>query len=49
MTGNTFDNFEDLLDHRHPNCLAYDYQKLLYVGDSLGSIHIYDINVTINS
>jgi jouberin len=48
-TGANFDIFEDLLDHRHPNTIVYDGSRRMYVGDSLGSIHVYDINTTMSS
>ena len=34
-----------LLGHRHPNCVKFAPENILYVGDSLGMIHIYDLRV----
>jgi hypothetical protein len=45
-TGEKPDDFVNLLEHRHPNCLRIDEERL-YVGDSLGLIHLYDIRVII--
>jgi len=39
------DDFANLLEHRHPNCLQFDEDGRLYVGDSLGAIHVWDIQV----
>ena len=38
-----------LLGHRHPNCLVFGRENILYVGDSLGMIHIFDIRIRNNS
>ena len=40
-----YDKFQNLLDHRHPNCLKFDENGRLYVGDSLGLVHIWDVDV----
>jgi len=39
---------ENLLEHRHPNILKFDDEGRLYIGDSLGSIHIWDVHVKYN-
>lgn len=39
------DQFQNLLDHRHPNCLKFDENGRIYVGDSLGMVHVWDIEV----
>ncbi|CAD8209474.1 unnamed protein product [Paramecium octaurelia] len=44
--GISFDQFDNLGNHRHPNCIVYDGVKCLYVGDSLGNIHFFDINLS---
>jgi len=36
----------NLLEHRHPNVLRFDDEGRLYIGDSLGSIHVWDIQVS---
>jgi hypothetical protein len=33
---NKFDAFDNLLDHRHPNCMMIDESGRIYVGDSIG-------------
>lgn len=33
-----------MLEHRHPVTLAVDKQNQIYVGDSLGDIHIFYYN-----
>ncbi len=38
-----YDNFNSLADHRHPNIIKFDDFNRLYVGDSLGTIHVYEI------
>lgn len=38
-----------LLGHRHPNTLVFGEENILYIGDSLGMIHIYDLRVRGNS
>ncbi|CAK90977.1 unnamed protein product (macronuclear) [Paramecium tetraurelia] len=44
--GISFDQFDNLGNHRHPNCIVYDGVKCLYVGDSLGNVHFFDINLS---
>ncbi|KAL4475781.1 hypothetical protein ABPG72_011558 [Tetrahymena utriculariae] len=39
--GGEFEQYNNLLDHRHPNCIEFDSQSLMFVGDSLGLIHLY--------
>ena len=39
--------YSNLLDHRHPNTLLFNENGRLYIGDSLGVIHIYDVKVII--
>lgn len=40
---NQYDEFITILDHRHPNSVTFDKQNgMLYIGDSLGVIHVYD-------
>jgi FOG: WD40 repeat len=39
------DKFVNLLEHRHPNCLKFDNQGRLYIGDSIGCVHVWDIQV----
>lgn len=34
-----------VFDHRHPNYLIFDELGRLYIGDSLGSIHIYELTI----
>lgn len=34
-----------LLGHRHPNCVVFAPENILYIGDSLGMVHIYDLRV----
>ena len=34
-----------VLDHRHPNTLIFDENGMLYVGDSQGAIHKYEVAV----
>ena len=34
-----------VLDHRHPNCVVFDETSRLYIGDSLGTIHIWEIRM----
>jgi jouberin len=34
-----------VFDHRHPNCLVFDNTGRLYIGDSLGVIHIWDLSI----
>lgn len=41
------DDFMNLLEHRHPNSLRIDDDRL-YVGDSLGLIHVFGIQVNIS-
>lgn len=43
-SGDKPDDFINLLEHRHPNSLRIDEERL-YVGDSLGLIHLYDIRL----
>lgn len=43
-----YDEFDNLLEHRHPNIVEFDEKGKMFVGDSLGMIHIYDISVNIN-
>ena len=33
------------LDHRHPNCVVFDITGRLYIGDSLGYIHIWLLSI----
>ena len=33
------------LDHRHPNSVLFDITRRLYIGDSLGHIHIWLENI----
>jgi jouberin len=33
------------LDHRHPNTIVFDRTRQLYIGDSLGYIHIWELNI----
>jgi hypothetical protein len=42
--GEEHDKCKNLLEHRHPVTLAVDNQNLIYVGDSIGDIHIYYYN-----
>ncbi len=37
-----------VLEHRHPNCIFFDELGKLYIGDSLGAIHIWEFRI-INS
>jgi len=39
------DEFKTLLDHRHPNSMIFDKYGKLFVGDSLGLIHVFDTTV----
>ena len=39
------DEYETLIDHRHPNCVTFDSDGRLYAGDSLGEIHVYSLRV----
>lgn len=39
------EEFDNILNHCHPTCLAFDEGLRLYVGDSIGGIHIFDIQV----
>jgi len=39
------DEYETLIDHRHPNCLTFDSDGRLYAGDSLGEIHVYSLRL----
>ena len=39
-----YDSFNTLLDHRHPNCLQFNGDTL-YIGDSKGTIHIWDVKI----
>ncbi|KRX05440.1 WD40-repeat-containing domain [Pseudocohnilembus persalinus] len=39
-----YDNFDNLLKHRHPNSICFDRHGRLFAGDSLGSIHVFDLN-----
>ncbi len=34
-----------VLDHRHPNTLVFDNNGILYVGDSQGAIHKYEVSI----
>ena len=48
-----YDKFDSLLEHRHPNCFEFDENSRFFCGDSLGMIHIWDIqtqykNISIN-
>lgn len=38
----------NLLDHRHPNTLVFNENGRLYIGDSLGIVHVYDVKVKFN-
>ena len=33
------------LDHRHPNTIVFDHDGQLYIGDSLGYIHIWELRI----
>ena len=33
------------MDHRHPNCVVFDITGRLYIGDSLGYIHIWLLSI----
>ena len=33
------------LDHRHPNCVVFDISGQLYIGDSLGHLHIWEFKI----
>ena len=35
----------NLLEHRHPNILKFNDQGRLFIGDSLGSLHVWDLRV----
>jgi jouberin len=50
MLSNTSNESKDMimLGHRHPNCLVFGQEDILYIGDSLGSIYIYDIRIRNN-
>jgi hypothetical protein len=37
----------NLMEHRHPNILKFDNEGRLYVGDSVGTVHVWDLNVII--
>jgi len=37
------------LEHRHPNVVVFDQTDKLYVGDSLGMIHIVDVGISNNT
>lgn len=42
-----YDGFSSLLEHRHPNSLCFDINSRMFVGDSLGCIHKFDVpNIT---
>lgn len=34
-----------VFDHRHPNCIVFDETGRLYIGDSLGTIHIWEVRM----
>jgi jouberin len=38
-----------LLGHRHPNYVKFAPENILFIGDSLGMIHIYDLRVRNNT
>lgn len=40
-----FDQFETVLQHRYPNCMAWENKNRLLIGDSLGGLHIYVIKL----
>lgn len=40
-----YEVYTNLLDHRHPNTLIFSENGRLYIGDSLGIVHIYDVKV----
>lgn len=50
VLGNSSNQTKDLkmLAHRHPNCLVFGKEDILYVGDSLGMIHIFEIRIRNN-
>lgn len=37
--------FTNLLEHRHPNCITIGNDGRLYVGDSLGIVHVWEIQL----
>ena len=47
---NTGNQTKDLkmLAHRHPNCLVFGKEDILYVGDSLGMVHIFEVRIRNN-
>ncbi|CAG9335314.1 unnamed protein product [Blepharisma stoltei] len=38
----------ELLEHRHPNTIVFDNQEIMYVGDSLGMIHLFSVQIRDN-
>lgn len=40
---------KQILEHRHPNTITFDHQEIMYVGDSLGMIHLFNVNVRSNN
>ena len=40
-----YETYTNLLDHRHPNTLLFKENGSLYIGDSLGMVHIFDVKV----
>ena len=40
-----YETYTNLLDHRHPNSLIFNENGTLYIGDSLGMVHIFDVKV----
>ena len=36
------------LDHRHPNTVVFDQNGQMYIGDSLGYIHIWEVRIVNN-
>jgi len=40
-----YDPFETILDRRHPNNMVFDNIGNLYIGDSLGVVHVWSITV----
>jgi hypothetical protein len=46
--GKDFDKFDNFLQHRHPVSVKIDTSNQIFVGDSLGDIHIYYYNEQID-
>lgn len=41
----TKEDIKNLLEHRHPNSLQFDVDGRLYIGDSRGLVHVWDVDV----